>query len=280
MNKFYFLNGEILPAADTKLHISDLGILRGVGIFDFFRTCRGKPVFIEDYIARFIRSAKGFNFSHPYQSDRIVEEVHRLIALNGFAESGIKLVMTGGFSDNGFDPGDPNFIILVDEFIPPNPEYFKNGVKLITHRHVREFPHVKSTNYLTALMMAPRCKALGAIDVLYHDGTCISEVSRSNFFIVKDGKVITPGDNILMGITRGKTLELAKKHYPVAERRVELSEIFKADEAFITSSTKRLMPVIDIDGSTIGDGRPGKTTKHLEALFTELERDYIDLNSR
>lgn len=276
MNKFYFFNGEILPAAEAKLHVSDLGILRGYGIFDFFRTSKGKPIFVEDYIARFIRSAAGFNFNHPYTNEQILEQVNRLVALNGFAESGIKLVMTGGYSDNGFDPnGKSNFFILVDEFNPPMKELYEKGVKLITHQHVREFPHIKSTNYLTAMMTAGKCKALDATDVLFHDGAVISEVTRSNFFMVKDNKVITPAKGILMGITRGKTLQLARKHYPVEEREVNLSEIYTADEAFITSSTKRLMPAVNIDGSFIGSGRPGEVTKHLQDLFLEFEMDYV-----
>ena len=276
MDKFYFFNGETLPATDVKLHVSDLGVLRGYGIFDFFRTSQGRPLFMEDYIARFLRSAKAFNFNHSYNDDSIKAEVNKLVALNGFSESGIKLVMTGGYSENGFDPGEPNFIVFVDEFIPPNPEHIEKGVKLITHEYIREFPSVKSTNYLTALMLAPRCKEVGAVDVLYHDGKIISEVTRSNFFIIKNGKVITPGDKILMGVTRGKTVELAKKHYQVEEREVALKEIFEADEAFITSSTKRLMPVVDIDGSVIGDGKPGKITRHLEALFIDFEKQYVN----
>ena len=279
MTKYYFLNGETLPAAGTKLHVSDLGILRGYGIFDFFRTSQGKPLFIEDYLVRFLNSAAGFNFSHPYDGASIINEVDKLLELNSFAESGIKLLMTGGYSENGFDPGPPNFIIIVDEFFEPDSAYFVNGVKLITHRHVREFPHIKSTNYLTALMLAPKCRESGAIDVLYHDGEIISEVTRSNFFMVKDGKVITPGEKVLKGITRGKTLELAKAHYQVEEREVKLDEIYTADEAFITSSTKRIMSVVNIDGSMIGNGLPGKVTKHLEGLFLELEKDYIACKS-
>lgn len=280
MGKFYFFNGEILPAADTKLHVTDLGLLRGYGIFDFFRTSQGKPIFVDDYIDRFTGSASGFNLIHPYTKEYILEQVNKLVSLNGFEESGIKLVLTGGYSSNGFDPGDPNFIILVDEFTPPDAAYYEKGVKLITHEHVREFPRIKSTNYLTAMMTAAKCKRLGAIDVLFHNGKTISEVTRSNFFIIKDKKVITPGDGILKGITRSKTLQLAKGHYPVEERAVSLAEIFNADEAFITSSTKRLMPVVNIDGTVIGQGMPGQTTQHLQELFIELERGYVMADGR
>ncbi|MDN5213887.1 aminotransferase class IV [Fulvivirgaceae bacterium BMA12] len=278
MRKFYFLNGEILPADETKLHISDLAILRGYGIFDFFRTNQGRPVFIEDHIARFNASASELKLNQAYSKQYISDYVEKLIALNGFSESAIKLVMTGGYSPNGYDLSTPNFAILVDEFLLPNQAYYKDGVKLITFQHVREFAKVKSINYLTAIMTAGKCKESGAIDALFHDGSVVSEVTRSNFFIIKNNIVITPDKGILKGITRAKTLQLARLHYKVEERAVNLKEIYAADEAFITSSTKRLMPVANIDGTVIGDGSPGRITQHLAELFLEVEKSYLAEN--
>ena len=278
MRKFYFLNGEILPADETKLHISDLSILRGYGIFDFFRTSQGKPVFIEDHIARFNASASELKLNHNYSKQYISDHVEKLIALNGYTESAVKLVLTGGYSPNGYDLSEPNFVILVDEFTFPNPAYYSDGVKLITFRHVREFAQVKSINYLTAIVTIDKCKDSGAIDALFHDGSLVSEVTRSNFFIVKNNAVITPEKGILKGITRGKVLQFARSHYRVEERDVSLEEIYLADEAFITSSTKRLMPVVDIDGMAIGSGVPGQVTRHLGDLFLEFEKSYLAEN--
>ncbi len=271
MGKFYSINGEIMEAEHAKLHVSDLSILRGFGIFDFFRTSRGKLLFLDDYLARFRRSTQIFNFFHDYTDAFIKSHVLKLIELNGYKESSVKMIMTGGYSHNGFEPTTPNLIIQVEPLKFPDKRYYTDGAKLITHKYVREFPEVKSTNYLTAIMLSGKCKTENALDVLYHDGKIVSEVTRSNFFIVKGKKIITAKTGILKGITRGKVIRLAKEHYEVEERNLLVEELEAADEAFITSTNKRIMPITQIDNYKIGDGNVGKVSKHLMALFFELE---------
>ena len=238
MTKRYLINGEIIPSDEAKLHVSDLSITRGYGIFDFFRTSSGKPLFMDHHLIRFRNSAKVLGLSLDYDDEIIKSWIIKLIELNGFKESSVKMVLTGGYSPGGYEPISPNFIIMLDEcHFPPMCDY-ENGVKLITQDHLREFPEVKSINYLTAVQSIRRCKEEGAADVLYHDGEMVLEVTRSNFFLVKSGKIITPSEKILLGITRKHVLELAEKHYTVEVRDVRLSEIYEADETFITSSTQ------------------------------------------
>jgi branched-subunit amino acid aminotransferase/4-amino-4-deoxychorismate lyase len=119
-------------------------------------------------------------------------------------------------------------------------------------------------------------KQAGAEDVLFHYGGQIFETTRANFFIVdRGGTVITAGSGILGGITRSKVLEAARRHFPVEERGVGLSELKTAREAFITSSTKRVMPVVQVDDLTIGSGKPGETTLRLLALLKAEEEAYL-----
>ncbi len=271
MGKFYSINGEIMGAKHAKLHVSDLSILRGFGVFDFFRTSKGKLLFIDDYLARFRCAAQTFHFSYDYTDEFIKSHVLKLIELNGYQESSVKLIMTGGYSHNGFEPATPNLIVQIEPLKFPDERYYTEGAKLITHKYVREFPEVKSTNYLTAIMLSGKCKAENALDVLYHNGDIVSEVSRSNFFVVKGKKIITAKTGILKGITRGKILKIAEAHYKVEERDLLLQELEIADEAFITSTNKRVMPISRIDNHKIGDGNVGKVTKHLMDLFLVLE---------
>ncbi len=271
MGKFYSINGEIMEAEHAKLHVSDLSILRGFGVFDFFRTSKGKLLFIEDYLARFRNSTNTFNFSHDYSDEFIKDHVLKLIELNGYDEPSVKLIMTGGYSHNGFEPTTPNLIIQIEPLKFPAKHYYTDGAKLITHKYVREFPEVKSTNYLTAIMLSGKCKSENALDVLYHDGEIVSEVTRSNFFIVKDRKIITAKTGILKGVTRGKVLGVAKGYYEVEERELGVNELETADEAFITSTNKKVMPITQIDNYKIYNGNVGEVTKHLMALFFELE---------
>ncbi len=272
MSKYYFLNGEIVKSEEAMLHVSDLSILRGYGIFDFFRTSAGKPLFMQDHLKRFKKSAISFQLDLDYDEKFLEKTIITLIGMNAFDESGIKLILTGGYSENGFNPGKPNLAILVDRLQLPSKSHYQEGVKLIAHMHVREFPSVKSTNYLTALILAKKCKAEGALDVLYHNGKYISELTRSNVFLVKNNRLITPVSGILEGITRSKILQIARKEMEVEERNVELSEVFEADELFITSSMKKVMPVVNVDGQSIGIGKPGNATKNLLQAFLEFEK--------
>lgn len=112
------------------------------------------------------------------------------------------------------------------------------------------------------------------MDVLYHKNGEVSEVSRSNFFVVKNGTVITPDKHVLYGITRKKTIQLAKEICPVEERTVTIGEVANADECFITGTTKKVMPVVEIDGKPIGNGKPGRITRQLMALFRDFEENY------
>ncbi len=275
MDKFYFVNNEIVKASEAKLHVSDLSIVRGFGIFDFFRTSSGKPLFMRDHLDRFYRSARQFHLPLPHQPAYLENKVKALIELNGFDESGIKLVLTGGYSENGFVPGNPNLLIMVDQLHLPNVICYEEGVRLISYRFIRSFPEVKSTNYLTAVMLIEKCKQAGALDVLYHDGEIISELTRSNIFLVKDKVLITPSEDILKGITRSKVLQLAQKEFAIEERKVRLEEVWQADEIFITSSMKRVMPVVAIDDMLIGSGRPGEVTKKLMHFFLTFEKATI-----
>ncbi|MDN5199831.1 aminotransferase class IV [Fulvivirgaceae bacterium BMA10] len=275
MSKYYLLNDRIVPGEEARLHVSDLSILRGYGVFDFFRTHQGIPLFIDDYIRRFMRSAELFGLDHPYHPDFIKQKIEELINLNGYQESGIKLVMTGGYSENGYIPTKSNFVILINDLKLPGTDVYQNGVKILTHLYTREFPEVKSINYITSLMLLKKCQEEGAVEVLYHNGEIISELSRSNFFIVKNKVIITPDQGILSGITRSKILHLAREHYEVEERSLRLDEISGADEAFITSTLKRLMPVVKIDNHLIRDGKPGSVTKDLSRLFSDFEDAYV-----
>ncbi len=275
MTKYYFLNGEIMLASETQLHVSDLAITRGYGIFDFFRTSSGVPLFVDDHLKRFRNSGRLMSLPIQLSDEEIKQNIAKLILMNGFLESTVKMVLTGGYSSDGFTPGAPNFIIMVDEFTIPSAKHYDVGVKLITINHLREFPAVKSINYLTAVLTSPKVNAAGAIDALFHDGKEVSEVTRSNFFIIKDEKLITAADKILEGITRRKVLSLAAESYEVEIRPLLLSEIYEADEAFITSSTKRIMPVVTIDEVSIGDGKPGVISQDLLKKFIDLEKKTV-----
>ena len=140
----------------------------------------------------------------------------------------------------------------------------------MTLEYVRPIADIKTTNYALAVWHSAQWKKQGAEDVLYHMNGFISESSRSNFFIVKDGELITPSEHILLGITRKNLIKIAGQ---VTIRPISLQEVWDADEAFICSTTKVLLPVTQIDDRTIGNGKPGPISVSLLEKFKELEKE-------
>ncbi len=275
MISFYSVNGELLPVEAAKLRVDDLSILRGYGLFDFFLARRGRPLFFEDYLDRFLRSARLLHLSVPYDRPTLKRMVLDVLAANGEPDAGLKLVLTGGYSPDGYTPAvTPNLVILQS----PLPVYparrYEEGVKLMGHAYHRTLAAAKTINYIMGVYLIPEMRAAGAEDVLFHAGGQVYETTRANFFaVMADGTVATPGAGVLEGITRRKTLDIARKRYPVAERALFLSELAGATEAFLTSSTKQIMPVTQVDDVVIGNGRPGPVTRDLmAALDAEIER--------
>lgn len=244
MSEFAYLNGLILPVNEAHLNINDLGLLRGYGVFDFFRVIDGKPVFLEDYLDRFEHSLSGLNLKTEFTRAQWREAIFELIRLNPHSLLGIKIVSTGGYSRDGYTPFKSNIFMLARPFQFHD---FNQGLKLMTIHYQRELPVIKSINYLVPISCLPQMKEKGADDVLYHFNSRVTESSRSNVFIIKDGKLITPAEGILLGITRKRILSFAGDILPVEVRHVSLDEVREADEVFLSASTKRISPVTKID---------------------------------
>jgi D-alanine transaminase/branched-chain amino acid aminotransferase len=275
----YILNDRLVEASEAFVHIGDLALLRGYGIFDFFRLQGKIPLFIDEHIDRFFNSANVLRLESPLSKQSLKKLILEMIDVNSIENSGVRLVLTGGESKNGYDIGTPT-LFAINEPITPLPEtHFSKGVKLLSCEYLRDIPYVKTINYAMGIYKLPEIRNAGAMDVLYHWKGYISELTRSNFFIVNtEGKIITPGDGILMGITRKHVIELAKKKYDIEERPIHLDEVYAASEAFITGTTKKVMPVYQIDQQLIGKGTPGPITKGLQKVFEIYVERYLKAN--
>ncbi len=262
-----YVNGEYLPKAQAALNVADLAILRGFAIFDYFRYADGQPRFIEDHLDRFLRSAKLLDLEMPASREELRTAVHELIERNGEASGGIRFVLTGGYSPDGYTPTKPNLVAMAYPFQAPSDEQYARGVSVLLHHYERQFPQVKSIDYLEGIRIQPMLRAKGADYALYVDRDHnVRESDRSNFMIVRDGILITPKDNILHGITRMHLLKLAKHlGIPTDERPVSVNELKQADEAIICSSAKGAMGIVAVDGEPVGDGKIGSVTQQLMA---------------
>jgi len=263
MAQFAFLNGSCVEARGLSIRVTDIGILRGYGIFDYFLVRQGIPLFLEDYLQRFFRSAALLGLGIPFTEAQIAAQVYELTRRNGLQEAGVRLLLTGGDSPDGYAPGESQFILLQYPINWMAARDYSEGVKLISRCFQREIPEVKSINYLTGIRHRPEMLAAGAVEILYHDGVFWRETVRGNVFMVINGELFTPESQILLGITRKHILNLASKRMLVHAEEIPLKRLTEATEVFITSSTKGVLPVVAIDGNRVGDGRPGPLTQAL-----------------
>ncbi len=265
------INGKLTPYKEAHLQISDLGLQRGYGIFDYFIANNCYIPFFDDYLDRFFASARLLNLEIPQSREEIKETIKILISENQLSHSGVKLLLTGGYSDDLYTPSTPNFLIL-NLSLHQHPGTLIGGIKLLLLDYQRFRPEIKTTFYLPSINLLPELKRQGAMEVLFHHNGFVSETTRANFFMIKNGKLITPASGILLGVTRKHVLKIASTIMEIEEREVKLTEIFDADEAFITSTSKHIAPVVAIDGQMIGAGNPGSVTLKLYEAF----RKYYD----
>ncbi|MDB5209704.1 MAG: amino acid aminotransferase [Sediminibacterium sp.] len=273
-----FLNGRFIPLSEATIPVNDLGLQRGYGIFDFLRVTDGAPLFWEDHLDRFYQSAEMMRLSIRYSRDEMRSIIKELLQRNGLANAGIKLLLTGGPSSDGYQMTGETNLLISEQLIPPPPDtIFLPGYKLISYEHQRQVPEVKTTDYLMAIRLQPWVKENGADDILYHQNEMVSECPRSNFFIItKDDRLVTPAKNILKGITRKQLLAIASNiGIHAEERAISLNDVRNAKEAFITSSTKRLIPVTQVDDIFFAPFSEVSVTARLYNAFKEWELSAI-----
>jgi D-alanine transaminase/branched-chain amino acid aminotransferase len=248
MTKLAFINNDFVNEDKAALHLKDLSIQRGYGVFDFFRMVENEPLFLDDHLDRFHFSAEGLHLPIALSRQEIKRIVEEIITKNNLPGTGIRLTLTGGYSADGFTLARPNFMVSQHLFTPPAKEQIEKGIKILSYPHQRQLSSFKTIDYLMAVWLQPLLKEKGYDDILYHQQGTITECPRSNFFLVTKGDVlVTPATNVLAGITRKKILDLTNKGLIVEERPIHLNEIKEAKAAFITSTTKQILPVAQID---------------------------------
>ncbi|GAB4019402.1 aminotransferase class IV [Spirosoma koreense] len=269
-----YFNGTIAPTDQLAVGITDLSLLRGYGLFDYFLTYNGRPFQWDWYWERFQNSASRLHLPLPVNKTEtytiLMNLMERSVEAGAPADMAFRFVMTGGYSPDSISIDRPNLLILTEPIHPVPAVQYEQGISVILDEYVREMAEVKTTDYKRVILMAEAIKSAGVSDLLYQKGGEISELSRSNFFIVKGDRLITPNRNILHGITRKTIIQLAQSDFKVEERPVMLSELYDADEAFTTSSTKKVLPITQIGDLTIGDGYVGPKSRFLLDIFNEL----------
>ena len=261
------VNGQFVPADRAAVGIGDLGVQRGYGVFDYFRTRRGRPIFWADHLDRLDRSTAELRLPLPGGRAALLDLLRELVRRNAIDDSGVRVTVTGGDSPDGYSIAAPNVLVTQTPLADvPNPA----PLRLVTRDHQRQFPRVKTTDYLMAVWLRPEIAARNADDALYHAGGLVRESPRANaFFVDAAGTLVTPAAGVLEGVTRRRVLELAAGRLPVAEREVPVDELPTVREAFLTGTSRGIAPVSEIDGRPVGGGRPGEATRLLMRLLAE-----------
>jgi len=266
---YVVINGIKTPASEAVLGVEDLAIVRGYGIFDYFKTINHHPLFWDDNLIRFFQSANLMDLPVSYSKSELKEQIRELMSVNNIPNSGIKLLLTGGYSPDGYSIIEPNLIIS-QHALERDSERESQGIKLITYDYHRAFSHAKTIDYVMGIKALKKAHAAGADDVVYTQNGFLSECPRANiFFITKEGTLITSEKDVLQGITRKHILNMAKVKFKVECREVTLEDMKNASEAFITSTTKNITPVIAIDDIVYG-AKPGAKTQQLQKMWEEI----------
>ncbi len=273
----YFVDGKFVSASEAVIPVDDLAIMRGFGVFDLLRTLNGKPLFLKEHIERLNTSARRIGLDLPWSNQELIEVVMKTLHRNEHPESNIRIVVTGGSSPDFITPqGKPRLIVMVTR-APELPEWwYSDGVKIITFSSERSIPGAKSIDYVQATIALKEARDQDAIEAVYVDrnGNAL-EGTTSNLFAFFKKSLVTPGEGILNGITRNAVLDLAEKMVSVDIRNIQREELLTANEVFITGTNKVIVPVIQVDEATIGDGRPGpRTRKLMDALNAQIDDYY------
>ena len=277
-----FLNGEYVPEAEAKISVFDHGFLYGDGVFEGIRAYGGRVFRLDEHMVRLYDSARAIDLAMPYTREQFTEIVLETCRQNDLRDAYIRPIVSRGVGDLGLDPRKckkPTTVVIARQF--PRlygSELYETGLSVITVSTRRTppqavSPNIKSLNYLNNILGRIETNRAGADEGLMLDVYgFVSEATADNFFVVKDGVVLTPPThNSLKGITRQAAVDAARQEgYDVEERQMTLFDVYSADEAFITGTAAEIAPVVKVDGRAVGTGKPGRVTIALVDGFRRL----------
>lgn len=269
------MNGKYVTEDELLVSPRDLGFSRSYGVFDFLRTYNGRPFKIKEHLARFLRSAESINLDHNYTLEQLIKIVQNTLDKNNDEkEKQVKVILSGGISRSMYQEAEPALIVIVDTFKPKKPEIYENGIKMNLVKFSRYKPGSKNLNYIEGVIQTKKGRENGFYEPLYYSDEQVYEGSNSNIFAVKNKQIYTPKNNIFCGGTRGILVNDLRDKLHIIEEDFDLKFLLNADEAFICSSGKEVVSVVQVDEHVIGNGSIGEIAK----LVLKEFREYVDSN--
>ncbi len=280
-----YLNGHFVPREDANISVYDHGFLYGDGIYETMRAYGGRIFLLARHLSRLKRSADALALSLPLPVETIGEALKESLTVNKLREAYVRIQVSRGTGEIGLDPAlcpASSLVIMVKPFKDYPAELFENGVAVAVVATRRNHPlalnpAIKSTNFLNNILAKIESLKAGAYEgIMLNWKGYVAEGTISNIFSVKKGVLHTPhlDTGILDGITRDLVLFLAKKNGILTrETMLRPSDLYRAEECFITNTTIEVMPVTSVDGKRVGPGIPGPVTRTLiNAYRNEVQR--------
>jgi branched-chain amino acid aminotransferase len=284
MARIIFMNDRLVPEDEARVSVFDHGLLYGDGVFEGLRSYSGTVFRLDAHLDRLWASARAICLEIPLSKAAVAKAVNDTLAANKLSDGYVRLVVTRGAGSLGLDPNrtkNPQVIVIADTISLYPREFYEQGLKIVTAATQRVqsaalSPRIKSLNYLNNIMAKLEGLRAGCVEALMlnHKGE-VAECTGDNVFVVRSGVLLTPPPDagILEGITRNAVMELAREAgIDCREATLTRHDLYTADECFLTGTAAEVIPVVDIDGRTIGSGTPGPVTKQLTTAFHALVR--------
>jgi branched-chain amino acid aminotransferase len=279
MGSFASVNGSVVPAEEARVSVLDNGFTFGDAVYETLRTYAGRPFELGRHLARLRASAARLGFSIPQDDRELRERLDALLARAANTESYIRLIVSRGLGDISYHferVAGPTIVMVVKPLDPYPESDYESGIAVaivdVRRNNPRALdPAIKSCNLLNNILAVREAQGKGAEEaLLLNDQGELAEGASTNLFLVKGGTVVTPplAAGILAGITREVVLGLLRGgSLSFREGALRPAHLRDADEVFVTSSTREVMPVRAVDGRPVGDGRPGPVTRRILAAF-------------
>jgi branched-chain amino acid aminotransferase len=273
------VNGKLGGPETAVIPVLDRGFLYGDSVYEVVRTYAGRPFALEPHLDRLQRSADLLGIVLPVPRVALVEEIDAALARAGNRESYVRVIVTRGSGPIGLDPAlasEPCRVIIVTELKELPAELYRDGASIVLVPVGRTGgggvpAGAKSGNYLVNIMALAAARKRGAHEAVMVDGAgYLTEGTSSNVFALREGALCTPplSAGILQGITRGKVMELGRQAgLRMVETELRPADLTGAEEVFLTSTLREVLPITRIDEQPLGDGRPGPVTRKLAALY-------------
>jgi branched-chain amino acid aminotransferase len=274
-----YLDGAFVDQAEAKVSVFDHGLLYGDGVFEGIRLYSGNVFRLEEHLERLEYSAKAILLDLPLTRAEWSRAVCETCRVNGLTDGYIRLVVTRGVGDLGLAPwlcAQPSYFIIASRISLYPQEHYDHGLAIVTvpTRRIGPAalpPTVKSLNYLNNILGKIEARQAGALEgIMLNEQGYVAECTADNIFIVHQGAILSPtaAAGALAGITRGAIFDIAQElGLPLREAQLTRYDVWCADECFLTGSGAEVIPVVKLDGRTIGAGRPGPVTRDVLAAF-------------